>query len=45
MMSGTGKLLVNKGDKIHYTYEGNFVENKKDGYGVLDCGNGKTYKG
>lgn len=45
MMSGSGKLLVKKGDETLYQYEGNFVKNKKDGYGVLDYGKGKIYKG
>ena len=35
MMSGAGKLIIKKKDKILYQYEGNFAENKKDGQGEI----------
>ena len=45
MMSGQGKLIIKKRDKILYEYDGNFAENKKDGYGEMTYSDGKSYKG
>ena len=44
-MSGAGKLIIKKKDKILYQYEGNFAENKKDGQGEITYSDGKSYKG
>lgn len=45
MMSGQGKLIIKKKDKVLYHYDGHFSENKKDGYGEITYGDGKSYKG
>ena len=45
MMSGEGKLIIKKRDKLLYEYDGNFIANKKDRYGVMTYSDGKCYKG
>ena len=45
MMSGQGKLIIKKRDKILHEYDGNFVENKKDGHGEMTYSDGRSYKG
>ena len=45
MMSGQGKLIIKKRGKNLYEYDGNFVENKKDGYGEITYSDEKSYKG
>ena len=45
MMSGQGKLIIKKRDRNLYQYDGNFVDNKKDGYGEITYSDGKSYKG
>ena len=34
-----------KDGKFIYSYEGSFLNNKKEGYGVFTYGDGKVYKG
>ena len=45
MISGQGKLIIKKRGKNLYQYDGNFVENKKDGYGEMTYSDEKSYKG
>ena len=45
MMSGQGELVIKKGDGILYTYNGNFIDNKKDRSGEMTYSDGPCYKG
>ena len=45
MMSGEGKLEVLEKGKVSYIYEGSFLDNKKEGFGILTYADGKVYKG
>ena len=45
MMSGKGKLTIKKREKLLYSYKGNFIDNKKDGYGEMTYTDGKSYTG
>jgi len=40
-MHGKGVFTYSDGKK----YDGDFVEDKREGYGTLTSGGGKTYKG
>ena len=45
MMSGEGTLVILKKGKLSYKYEGAFLDNMKEGFGVFTYADGKVYKG